>query len=199
MNRIPAYSAKLMACSLFLVLAACVPLKYEYFEPSASSGKIGPWRGACGGADDFITFTSPNYSWVEIRLNVSEYEKGRIAQHPSLHLTIRKNVPIEFGPFANEEKAQTYSEWSARRVTVEATQPNILIAWGNGGRAALKLPATSYVLERESIRIPLPLPEFTGNWLEVELPDFVVDGAKLVVPPVRFERVEKFKATPLNC
>jgi len=43
------------------------------------------------------------------------------------------------------------------------------------------------------------LPSFEGDWLEVVMPALSVDGRAFEIPRIRFDRVEKFKQTPINC
>lgn len=190
---------RLLYGAMAFLCVACVPLKYEYFEPSAPSGQVGPWRGACGGADDHITFESPAYSWVEVRLSVSEFKNGVRSATPVVELTVQKNIPIEFGPFADEEKQRLYAEWGVQRVTIELQRPEIEVTWENDGHAVLELSQSIYVLERGWVRERMELPSFEGDWLEVVMPALSVDGQAFEIPRIRFDRVEKFKQTPINC
>mgnify|MGYP001004413099 CR=1 FL=1 len=112
---------------------------------------------------------------------------------------MQKNIPIEFGPFADEEKQRLYAEWEAQRVTIELQRPEIEVTWENDGHAVLELPQSIYVLERRWVRERMNLPSFEGDWLEVVMPALSVDGRAFEIPRIRFDRVEKFKQTPINC
>jgi hypothetical protein len=188
------------------MVGGCLPLQYNYLEPSAPTGKVEQWRGACGGAYNYITFTAPNYSWVQVRLSTSEFDfEKRIPAPLALVVAVRKQIPIEYGPFADEEKQAVYDSWHARKITLVPKAGWILVSWEGGGRAELpiSLPDAKSVLvldeRKESIEWEIAIPEFSGQFLDVQMPPFLIDGAELDFPSVHFQRVNKLLSTPINC
>lgn len=188
-----------------IILAGCIPQGYNYFEPSASSGHVEQWRGACGGAYDHITFVAPNYSWVQVRLSTSEFDfVERVPVPLTFYLTIRKYIPSQF-PFTDEEKQAVYNSWQARKVVVAPTMGAIEVSWEGGGHAALPIsfPAAKSTLildEKEHyFEQTVVIPGFRGQYLDVRMPTFLIDGVALEFPPVHFQRVDKILASAINC
>ncbi|HUD53195.1 hypothetical protein [Parvibaculum sp.] len=189
-----------------IILAGCIPQGYNYFEPSAPSGHVEQWRGACGGAYDHITFTAPNYSWVQVRLSTSEFDYDKRVPAPlTVYLTIRKHIPSEFGPFADEEKQAVYNSWQAQKISIAPTAGSIDVSWQGGGHASLPIsfPDAKAVLvldeKKDFFEQKVVIPGFAEQSFDVQLPTFLIDGVALEFPPVHFQRVDKILASAINC
>ena len=188
-----------------LLTAGCVPVSETYLEPSAPGGRLGPYRAACGGAPDYITFSPSNFDWIDVRFSAILPSKS-ISRQLVIKMYINKNIPHEFLLFpsakAQRERAAQYNAMRDQPIAITAASGTARISWANGGNAALPLTfldGDNDAILNGWITWTENVPDFTGDWFLLESPALSFDGVWLELPPIRFERSEGIFAAPINC
>jgi hypothetical protein len=206
----PRKSGSVALFGLCLAATGCIPERLAYLEPSAAVGRVEPDKPRCGGPSDTITFSPANLvtpDLIEVRLGTLPPSRTTSRQLFVL-LWIRKNVHTEFSllPSSVETQKQRAARYMALKtlpVEIEFADDTVPLAWADGGRTVwhLSLPdrARRWTMTDAPLFQKLPVPGFSGDWLDVQLPTISFDGKPLAFPPVRFEAGSALFFMPINC
>lgn len=194
------------AAGIAIVLASCAPLSYDYYQPEAATGRIGPYRGACGGPPDYITFSATGLEWVEVRLHAVPSNNSE-TRKPILRLSIRKNIPFEFhfmpSVKTQKERAERFNEMNDRAIVIEATTDGFAIVRPDGERLQLPLGlpenGRKLVLKDSEFARVYEIPGVPTDSFDLEFPALAIGGSIVEIPRVHFYRTSKFAMTPINC
>lgn len=188
-----------------LLASGCVPVSESYFQPSAPGGKAEPYRGACGGAPDHITFQPENFDWVAVRFSTIPPNKS-VSRPLIVEMTIRKNVPYEFLLFpsveAQRERAARSKAKREQAIAITASSNTVRASWAEGGFALLPIAffdEKNQAVLKGGLNSRIEMPEFSGDWLLLEPPALSFDGVWLELPAIRFSRTEGTFMAPINC
>jgi len=151
---------------------ACVPVQLTYFAPSAITGDVYTPRSSC--VPEAITFTSSEQPHPGLVMQMASLGDRSAA----LKITITGSAPM------------------AVRAISDVTE----IDWAGGGKQIAKLD----FLTPDDRPVPsgriqsIAIPDYAGDWMEVNMPSMTVDGYPLKIPSVRFTRIARLEICPMN-
>jgi hypothetical protein len=194
-------AATLGAC---LSLAGCivVPVSVTSMEPSAVSGQIERLGAPCPVPVE-IRFAAPNLDWIYTELWVAlpnQTSSGKL----ELNLWFRKEPRIT-SFFRTDADREEYGSKMRHHVEIDPAAATIALSWENDGKATV--PVFPKFLNGESSLLltvwryerNFEVPEFSGDWLDVDLPAIAFDGVARDFPRIRFTRVSRTAIESIRC
>jgi len=185
---------------LALGIAGCVPVRYDYLEPTAPDAQAEECR--CAPPLNCISFTPPG---LDIRAQISaRLPQGSPSNQLLVDLTIDKHFNHKPGsPGMDEHRKRFWNEWEPHHVVISSEGSTVVFEWpGHRIEQPLEFPGSKLMPQVWSFNIyhrEWSIPSFSGDRFTITLPPLEFDGVRMVVPPVTFTRKSAIFATPINC
>jgi hypothetical protein len=193
---------------LWLVLIAIVVAGCStglYLRPTAVSGSYSAVNPSCPGALEVIEFFTENQPLVKFRVYATppgRYESMGTELRVHFELRYMERGWSAIWPTATQKKL--IEERKSKDYIVTASKPTVMVLMPNGSKREIPISIFEqpYDLKHDRIDVwgngvqisPGSLDSFT-----VYFPDIYVNGKKIKVPPIHFQKDEDHYAPVLNC
>ena len=187
-----------------IALSGCIPEQYDYYLPSAPAGELVTTHGTCNDVKDAISFDDPALPWVHMNLRASQpNERSAYFSISIFKSPERPDVGLFEGKASADAKWKAFDSLWQQPIQVSFAEDHITVVAADGQRTPyhLEFPGgqpTSFALVGD-YGYGFAVKRRTGDSFVVEMPDITFDGAKLVVPPIRFSPVSVATMSGINC
>jgi|GEM_PF-5450003 len=181
-----------------LLLSGCVPDRYSFFRPDAPSGVLSPTHGTCNDVPDAITLRSKNGGGYIVRLRASGPDETRIRVSIEIGQgNIHPEKSFWFDPKADKD----ISERRVQEHSFAFADDKVWVTLPHGERAAYRLefPGGSSTFSAWAYQYGIVVKKQVGDWFDLELPPFSIDGVSFQVPAARFTPATVTAMTGINC
>lgn len=177
-----------------------------YLKPAADAGSYSTVNPACPGAQEVIEFSPEKQPWVLLRIYATTPKrwnsKGTELRVHFWFKYLKGESTSLF--FLTDEQRKLIKERSSKDYLVTASKPTVTVVLPNGSKQEIPIPIFEKPYDPKNNQIswwangvqvsPDSLDSFTAIF-----PDIYVNGEKINVPPIHFQRDEDHYAPVLNC
>ncbi|MBI3222499.1 MAG: hypothetical protein HYZ46_05405 [Nitrosomonadales bacterium] len=183
-----------------------------FLRPDAASGSYSTVNPSCPGAQEVVEFSPENQPWVVFRIYATPPERWN-----SKGTELRVHFWLKYGKygkgvstgmlsafFPSDEIQKLVNEQSGKDYLVSVSKPMVTVVLPNGIKRDIPMPAFEKPLDPKHELI-----ERWGNGVQISsgsldsftviFPDIFVNGEKIVVPPIHFQKDTDHYSPVLNC
>lgn len=190
---------------LTVIIAGCST--GPFLKPSSSLGSYSTVNPACPGAQEVIEFSPEKQPWVLLRVYATppgRYNSKGTELRIHFWFQYLKGEPQPSLFFLTDKEKKLINERSSKDYVATTSKPTVTVVLPNGNKREIIIPAFEKPFDAQR-----ELVEWWGNGVQISpdsldsftviFPDIYVNGEKIAVPPIHFQKTEDHYAPVLNC